>query len=205
MGRMAMGGTLNLRERKKLATWRAIRSAALRLFDEQGYEATTVEQIAAAANVSRATFFNYFASKDAAVLDQDPEERRDWQALIGDRPEGEPLWESLAAILTGFCESLRDRMPLQRRLKAQSPAFAQSAQSFGEQFFADLRRWVATRTTGSDELTPALQLNLAIAATITAYETWPEGESFDGFLGRLERCLHQAGPGTPDEARRVTV
>lgn len=52
---------MNLRERKKLATWRAIRTAALRLFDEQGYEATTVEQIAEAANVSRATFFNYFA------------------------------------------------------------------------------------------------------------------------------------------------
>ncbi|MEV6126425.1 helix-turn-helix domain-containing protein [Streptomyces violaceusniger] len=192
-----MGRTMNLRERKKLATWRAIRSAALRLFDEQGYEATTVEQIAAAANVSRATFFNYFASKDAAVLDQDPEERRNWQALIEDRPAGEPLWDSLTAIMTGFCESLRDRIPLQRRLKAQSPAFAQSAQSFGEQFFSDLGHWVASRTTESDELTPTLQLNLAIVATTTAYQTWPADESFDEFLQRLERCLRQAGPGTP--------
>lgn len=190
---------MNLRERKKLATWRAIQSAALRLFDEQGYEATTVEQIAAAANVSRATFFNYFAGKDAAVLDQDPEERLDWQALMNDRPADEPLWDSLTEILTGFCESLRDRMPLQRRLKAQSPAFAQSAQSFGEQFFSDLRHWVDSRITGSDELTPPLQLNLAVAATITAYETWPADESFDGFLRRLGRCLRQAGPGTPVE------
>lgn len=190
---------MNLRERKKLATWRAIRSAALRLFDEQGYEATTVEQIAAAANISRATFFNYFASKDAAVLDQDPEERRNWQALINDRPADEPLWDSLTAIMTGFCGSLRERMPLQRRLKAQSPAFAQSAQSFGEQFFTDLEQWVASRTTDSDELTPILQLNLAIAATTTAYQTWPADESFDGYLQRLERCLRQAGPGTPTD------
>ncbi|MGW5169835.1 TetR/AcrR family transcriptional regulator [Streptomyces nodosus] len=192
-----MGGTMNLRERKKLATWRAIRSAALRLFDEQGYEATTVEQIAAAANVSRATFFNYFAGKDAAVLDQDPEERLNWQALMGDRPADEPLWDSLTAILTGFCESLRDRMPLQRRLKAQSPAFAQSAQSFGEQFFNDLRHWVESRVTGSDDLTPILQLNLALAATVTAYQTWPAEESFDGYLRRLQLCLRQAGPATP--------
>ncbi|MER5527983.1 helix-turn-helix domain-containing protein [Streptomyces sp. NPDC002677] len=192
-----MGGTMNLRERKKLATWRAIHSAALRLFAEQGYEATTVEQIATAADVSRATFFNYFASKDAAVLDQDPEERRNWQALMEERPAEEPLWDSLTAIMTGFCESLRDRMPLQRRLKAQSPAFAQSAQSFGEQFFTDLKRWVESRTSGSDELTPALQLNLAIAATVTAYETWPAEESFDGYLRRLDRCLRQTGPGTP--------
>ena len=190
---------MTLRERKKLATWRAIHSAALRLFDEQGYEATTVEQIAAAADVSRATFFNYFAGKDATLLDQDPQQRRELQALIAERPADEPMWDSLSAILTRFCESLRDRMPLQRRLKAESSAFAQTAQSFGEQFFSDLRRWVESRITGSDELTPVLQLNLAVAATITAYETWPVEEPFDGFLRRLERCLRQAGPGTPRE------
>ena len=190
---------MTLRERKKLATWRAIQSAALRLFDEQGYEATTVEQIAAAANVSRATFFNYFAGKDATLLDQDPQERRDWQALIAERPPDEPLWDSLSAILTGFCESLRDRMPLQRRLKAESPAFAQTAQSFAEQFFKDLRLWVESRITSSDELTPILQLNLAITAMLTAYETWPAEESFDVFLRQVERCLRQAGPATPRE------
>jgi AcrR family transcriptional regulator len=191
-----MAGTTNLRERKKLATWRAIQSAAQLLFDEQGYEFTTVEQIAAEANVSRATFFNYFASKDAALLDQDPEERRKWRVLMNERPQDEPLWDSLSAILTRFCEGLRDRIPLQRRLKAESPAFTQSAQSFGEQFFSDLRHWVESRITSSDRLTPILQVNLAVAATITAYQTWPAEESFDEFLLRLERCLRQAGPGT---------
>ncbi|MFJ8336075.1 TetR/AcrR family transcriptional regulator [Streptomyces sp. NPDC094437] len=190
---------MNLRERKKLATWRAIRAAALRLFDEQGYEATTVEQIAEAANVSRATFFNYFAGKDATVLDQDPEERLDWQALMAERPADEPLWDSLTAILTGFCASLRDRMPLQRRLKAQSPAFAQSAKRFSEQFFTDLRSWVESRATGADDLTPVLRMNLAVAAMTTAYETWPAAEPFDGFLRRLDRCLREAEPGTPVE------
>ena len=95
------------------------------------------------------------------------------------------------------CEGLRDRIPLQRRLKAESPAFAQSAQSFGEQFFSDLRNWVESRITGSDALTPLLRLNLAVAATLTAYETWPDDESFDGFLRRLERCLRQAAPAAP--------
>jgi AcrR family transcriptional regulator len=194
-----MEGTTSLRERKKLATWRAIQSAARQLFDEQGYAATTVEQIAAAANVSRATFFNYFAGKDATLLDQDPEERRKWQVLMGERPPDEPLWESLSAILTWFCEGLRDRIALQRRLKAESPAFEQSAQGFGEQFFSDLRHWVESGITSSDELTPILQLNLAITAAITAYQTWPAEESFDEFLRRLERCLRQAGPGTPSE------
>jgi transcriptional regulator GlxA family with amidase domain len=52
-----------LRERKKTKTRAAIREHALRLFREQGYEATTVEQIAEAAEVSHSTFFRYFPTK----------------------------------------------------------------------------------------------------------------------------------------------
>jgi len=57
-----------LRELKKLETWRAIREAALRLIAERGYEAASVDDIAAAAHVSRSTFFNYFATKEATVF-----------------------------------------------------------------------------------------------------------------------------------------
>jgi AcrR family transcriptional regulator len=152
------------------------------------------EQIASAAEVSRATYFNYFASKEAVVFDQDPEERENWRALMSARPAGEPLWDSLAAIMIGFNERLADRMPLQRRLKAQSPVLAQSTQELGEQFRADLRDFVATRG-GPDAMTAALQLNSAFAAAATAYQTWPADESFDQFLDRLRHCLEQAGRG----------
>jgi AcrR family transcriptional regulator len=59
---------LGLRERKKLKTRRAIQDHALRLFREQGYEATTVEQIADAAEVSPSTFFRYFPTKEDTIL-----------------------------------------------------------------------------------------------------------------------------------------
>lgn len=196
-GMVAVAG---LRERKKLATWRSIRAAALRLFDEHGYEAVSVEQIAAAADVSRATYFNYFASKEAVVFDQDPEERESWRAMMSARPAGEPLWDSLAAIMISFNERLADRVPLQRRLKAQSPALAQSTHELGEQFRADLREFVTDRSGGRAGMTAILQLNLVHAAASTAYQTWQADESFDQFLDRLRRCLELAGAGIPADA-----
>src|ERR1700683_970799 len=64
-----------LRERKKARTRASLREHALRLFRDQGYTATTVEQIAAAAEVSPSTFFRYFPTKEDLVLQDDMDTR----------------------------------------------------------------------------------------------------------------------------------
>jgi AcrR family transcriptional regulator len=62
---------MGLRERKKIKTRQAIRREAFRLIDQNGYGATTIEQIAEAADVSPSTFFRYFPSKESLLLADD--------------------------------------------------------------------------------------------------------------------------------------
>jgi AcrR family transcriptional regulator len=72
---MDMIAQASLRERKKARTRASLREHALRLFREQGYQSTTVEQIAAAAEVSPSTFFRYFPTKEDLVLQDDMDTR----------------------------------------------------------------------------------------------------------------------------------
>src|ERR1700682_1242027 len=78
-----------LRERKKQKTRESIQHEAMRLFGKQGYEQTTIEQIAAAADISPSTFFNYFPTKEDVVLYDayDPV----ILSLLTERPAAEPL------------------------------------------------------------------------------------------------------------------
>ena len=92
---------LGLRERKKARTKAEIQRQALRLFHEQGYAETSVDQIAAAAEVSPSTFFRYFPTKDDVVLSDFMDERT--MRLLVDAPaELEPLAALRHAVIEGM-------------------------------------------------------------------------------------------------------
>ncbi|ANZ16580.1 transcriptional regulator, TetR family [Streptomyces noursei ATCC 11455] len=106
-----------LRERKKLQTRQAIRRAAFRLFAERGYDATPVDRIAQAAEVSPSTVFRYFPAKEDIVL------TGEYDALlecgIRARPPGEPIAETLRHVTVGIMHdiSAADRDELLQRIR----------------------------------------------------------------------------------------
>jgi AcrR family transcriptional regulator len=112
------------RQRKKNATRDRIRASALRLFAEQGYEATTVEQIAVAAGVSHMTFFRYFPAKEDVALSDSYDPLI--AGLLEQTPAEWPLAERIrAALLQGLGQlhdADRDTLLAQNRLIVSTPA-----------------------------------------------------------------------------------
>lgn len=94
---------IGLRERKKIQTRDAIRRAAYRLFEEQGYDATPIDQIAEAADVSPSTVFRYFPTKEDIVLTDEYDTVL--EAGLRARPTDEPMVESMRRVTV---EALRE-------------------------------------------------------------------------------------------------
>ncbi len=103
-------GPLSLRERKKLATRRALQRVALELVARRGYAHVTVEDIAEAAQVSPRTFFNYFPSKEAALMGVTPERTDALRRRLAELPAGlspiEAVRQVLVEELRGMSEEL---------------------------------------------------------------------------------------------------
>lgn len=92
-----MAVELTMREHARGAVRDEVMRRAWLLFGEQGFEATTVDQIAAAAGMSRRTFFRYFAGKDELVLERLQEAGSRVAEALDRRPAGERAWNALRA------------------------------------------------------------------------------------------------------------
>ncbi len=90
---------MGLRERKRQQTRQELIGAAMRLFEEKGYEQTTVAEIASAAGVSTKTFFNYFASKDEVLFPHLSRRIDAAQALIEHRGPDDQMADILVAAM----------------------------------------------------------------------------------------------------------
>jgi AcrR family transcriptional regulator len=98
---------MSLRERKKAETRARIQAEAMRLFLAQGYDATTVDQIAEAADISHMTFFRHFPAKDDVVATDDYDPMM--AELIRARPAGEPPVERVRATVMAGLDAVYER------------------------------------------------------------------------------------------------
>ncbi|MDA1358280.1 TetR/AcrR family transcriptional regulator [Glycomyces luteolus] len=100
---------VGLRERTRNAVGAELAQAALKLFVEQGFEATTVEQIAAATGLSRRSFHRYFASKEDVFGQWFVETGRQLATALGSRPTEERPWLALRRAFDDLVQGLSDR------------------------------------------------------------------------------------------------
>src|SRR5918992_5924968 len=108
-----------LRERKKQRTREQIVEAAMRLFAERGYQATTIADIAEAADVAPRTFFSYFPSKEAVVFHKVDRDLEGLASALRERLPGENAFDALRRWIEGMfveLETNEDETALRKRL-----------------------------------------------------------------------------------------
>jgi AcrR family transcriptional regulator len=171
-----------LRERKKEKTRVALETAALRLFETNGYDATTVDQIADLADVSTRTFFRYYPTKADVLLNDQAARLAMVQDLLDGRPAGEPLMASLRALMAAIGSDLpaeRHLLRAQYRWAGESDTLLASIRNHHARIVELVTRFVAARLDAPDPFdTRARAIATACVASLVAVTS--EWVSVDG-------------------------
>ncbi len=181
-----------LRERKKARTRGLIQSHALRLFREQGYKETSVEQIAEAAEVSPSTVFHYFPTKADLVLydAMDDQLLEALRAVPADMGGLQAIRQALKQVLGEFVRSDVDAQIERARLLATVPElraamFAEFARTL--RFMAEL---LAERTgRPADDETLQLLAGAVLGVGLTAWLSAADGTPADAFVERVDKGI----------------
>ncbi len=194
--------TSGLRERKKLATRQALHEAALRLVADRGLANVSVDDIAEQADVSPRTFFNYFSSKDDAVLGLDPDASAHQVAAFLARPGDETPLQALRAVArTQAAQMATDTELWPLRLKVIDscpPLLGRLAAAFGEGERA-LAEAVATRsgTRAGADAYPTLLAGVAGVAMRTALHRWLASDFTAALPALLDEAWDLVAAGLP--------
>jgi AcrR family transcriptional regulator len=180
--------TSDWRSRKKAETRRAIQEHALRLFDEKGYEATTVEDIAAAAGVSHMTFFRYFPRKEEVVEydDYDPMITE----VIAARPPEEPPLEALHGAIRSAIEAI---LPIdgptilaRTRLILRTPALRNRSWIAQQETVVVFATALARRSgAATPDFATTVQASAVLGVMNVVLTTWAESDDAD-LLGLID-------------------
>jgi AcrR family transcriptional regulator len=180
-----------LRERKKARTSQALEDAALDLFATKGFDATTIEEIADAVEVSPRTFFRYFASKEEVLFTEDAGRDCDLADFLADRPSSESSLEKLRAALMGWTADYeQDRPRLLRRAQVVhgTPSLTATALAHWQAKEEVVVAALLAADPGADRGETRLVVAVSFAALRVTIEAWLD----DGGAGDLPRLAAAA-------------
>ena len=172
---MAEGPPPGRRERKKAATRAALASAALLLCSEHGLDQVTIEQIADAADVAPRTFFNYFTSKEEAIVAGNAATTDTLVAAFTDRPATEPVGKAIRHALRAVVTDpgYLDRVMRLRSLRGHPTLVAHHMAAYAAQERALAEAVVArTGTDPARDLFPTLAAAAAVTGLRVAVQHW---------------------------------
>ncbi|MBB5084491.1 TetR/AcrR family transcriptional regulator [Nonomuraea endophytica] len=186
---------LPLRERKKARTRQALAETALRLFTEKGFEATTLDELVDAVEVSKRTFFRTFPSKEDVALATDNEL---WSVFLAEVAVMEIRGPVTAAFLTAVRTALgrmddgwAERFLATRALCARVPAVeAHSLRYCNDTTRAAVERLAARLGRDRGDVSLSLAVEISIAAWRHAALTWTDDGGEGGLPGLLDRLDH---------------
>jgi AcrR family transcriptional regulator len=198
---------LGRRERKKLATHRALRLAALRLGAEQGLQNVTVEDIAETADVSVRTFYDHFPSKEDAVVGFAPDRVGRLREALTSRPLGEAPLVALKAALCELLAEKSDELPLRMEIVRTDPALLSRMFISFAAYERVMVEVIASRT-GTDpdrDLYPALTAAVATAVVRASMAFLRTSKGALSLPELLDAAFTEVGAGlpVPDAKRRA--
>jgi AcrR family transcriptional regulator len=185
---------MGLRERKKEQTRRAIEDAAFRLFEERGFQATTVADIAEAADVAPRTFFAYFPSKEDVLFADFDATFDDLTSRLRGRPEGESTFEALRAWFVDLLPEFQkdeEREAVRHRLCAEHSSIGAHQRHLMGRFEGLIAESVAADLGDAPtEVRPRMIAAAAVAALLALRPDDPaKDESTAEKLARLDEAL----------------
>ncbi|MEJ2205122.1 MAG: TetR family transcriptional regulator [Gemmatimonadota bacterium] len=187
------------RQRRRDRTRHALMQAALRLFAERGYDATTIEDITDAADVAPRTFFHYFASKDEVLFGGQDDRREALIQRFGEEVEHQPVEVALQNALLTIVDAFEDDPGFflkRAQLYTQWQPLRSAVLRVNEAMVDGLTE-VLAKQLGVDprtELAPRLIATLANGAMRCAIDTWVASGGKADLRALTVRALHVVEP-----------